>query len=239
MKIKSRKQKQALYEEKYSMIPRDYHERLSWMYDEYNINERKQQEILAKRDAMLDNLYYTDIVIVLYEEPEGAPRPRFRLINRKNFVNEAMNNGSFVHVFQPYAKEDSVYMKRMLGQELYDLNSIIWSPCIVEIDMYQKTPTALNSIDRILSEIGIERPVNKPDWDNAGKKYTDMFNANLWLDDTLVIRGTVNKYNSILPRVEIKVRFLNTLYNKYQYNSTIKKLDDASEVTYHGKTRIE
>lgn len=235
MRLKNRKIKQKEYQEKYSMIPVDYRERLSWMYDQYNINERKQKEILEKRDGMLNNLYYTDIMIVLYEEPEGAPRPRFRLINRKNFVNEAMNNGSFVHVFQPYAKEDSMYMKRLLGQELQELNSIIWSPCIVNIDLFLKTPTALNSIDKILSEIGLERCITKPDWDNAGKKYTDMFNANLWLDDTLVISGTVNKYYSILPRVEIKIRFLNTLYNRYQYNSAIKKLGDGNEVTYYGQ----
>ena len=44
--------------------------------------------------------------------------------------------------------------------------------------------------------------------DNIGKKYSDMFNSNIWLDDKLVISGTVNKFLSELPRVEIYVRYL-------------------------------
>ena len=53
-----------------------------------------------------------------------------------------------------------------------------------------------------------------------------MFNSNIWLDDTLVISGTVNRYYSILPRVEIKLRYLNMLQNKYQYNSINKRITE-------------
>ena len=52
-----------------------------------------------------------------------------------------------------------------------------------------------------------------------------MFNHNVWLDDTLVVSGTVNKYYSILPRVEIRLSYLNMLYNKYQYNSISKQTE--------------
>ena len=51
-----------------------------------------------------------------------------------------------------------------------------------------------------------------------------MYNNNVWLDDTLVIDGTVRKFYSILPRIEIKIKIhMNMLYTKYQYNSTISK----------------
>ena len=33
--------------------------------------------------------YYT-YKLVLYEDPEGAKRPRFRLVNRKNYMNMAI-----------------------------------------------------------------------------------------------------------------------------------------------------
>ena len=49
-----------------------------------------------------------------------------------------------------------------------------------------------------------------------------MFNYNIWTDDALVIDASVHKYYSILPRVEIKLRYLNALYNKNMYNSIIK-----------------
>ena len=84
----------------------------------------------------------------------------------------------------------------------------------------------MNTTDTMLAEIGMIRPAfAKPDWDNAGKKYCDMFNSNIWLDDTLVIDGSVHKYYSILPRVEIKLRYLNALYNKNMYNALIKRKD--------------
>lgn len=225
MKRKNRKQKEEEYRIKYGHIPVDYNERLEWMYDNLKINDRKAREILDKRSSMMTSLYYRDITIVLFEEPEGTPRPRFRLINRQNFINEAINNGQFVHVYSLNAKEDSLYMQRLVEQDLVQLQDLIWTPCIVEYNIYLKTPSAYNTVDTFLSEIGLIRPINKPDWDNIGKKYSDMFNHNVWLDDTLVISGTLNKYYSILPRVEIKLRYLNTLYNKYQYNMILKRTE--------------
>ena len=51
-----------------------------------------------------------------------------------------------------------------------------------------------------------------------------MFNENIWLDDTLVIDGTVRRYYSIKPRVEVYLKFSNMLYNKHQYNSIKQRL---------------
>lgn len=230
-KKKNRIDKAIQYQEKYSHIPIDYNERLSWMYDNYKINDRKAMEIYNKRNDMVNSLYYKEFTVILFEEPEGAKRPRFRLINRYNLVNEAMNNSDFVHVYSPDAKEDSVYMKRLIDHDLVELDTLIYTPCIVEYNIYIKTPSVFNTVDTFLSELGLIRPLVKPDWDNIGKKYSDMYNHNVWIDDTLVISGTVNRFYSILPRVEIKLRYLNMLYNKYQYNTISKKID--GEVLYY------
>ncbi|MGL5327860.1 MAG: RusA family crossover junction endodeoxyribonuclease [Peptostreptococcaceae bacterium] len=232
MKFKNRKQKKNEYENKYSHIPRDFNERLNYMYDFYKINERKQQEIWDTRNAMMSSLFYHDIMIVLYEEPEGTPRARHRIINRKNFAQAAIGS-PFVHVYSPNAKDDNVFMKKLLDDELVQLEQMIYTPCIVEYNTYQKTPSVFNTTDTFLAEIGLKRPTSKPDWDNIGKKYSDMSNQNIWLDDTLVITGIVNKYYSILPRVEIKIRYLNMLYGKYQYNATAKKMNDTN-LNYFG-----
>ena len=97
--MKTRKQKAEEYESKYSHIPRDYYERLQWMYETMNLSDKTVHEIFSKRDAMLASLFYNEFFIVLYEEPEGAPRPRTRLINRRNISNAAMSNGSFIQVY--------------------------------------------------------------------------------------------------------------------------------------------
>lgn len=232
--MKHRKEKERLYKESYSDIPRDYNERIKWMCDKYKITNKKMDEILQKKFNMETSLLYNDFKVILYEEPEGTPRPRFRLVNRYNLANEAITNSNFVHVYSINAREDSVYMKRLIDEELIVLNNLIYTPCIVVYDAYIKTPSYYNTTDTFLSEIGLHRPINKPDWDNIGKKYSDMFNSNVWIDDTLVISGTVNKYYSILPRIEINIRYLNMLYNVYQYRSISKKINNEHILYYGG-----
>lgn len=237
MSKKSRIEKAVNYYNRYSDIPQDYNERLSYLYDKLNINEKKQNEILEKRNGMVNNLYYKDYNVVLYEEPEGSERPRARLVNRYNLADMAKNNNNFIHVYMPCAKEDNMYIKRLMEKEEFDeLESLICTPCIVDITMYIETPRGFNAVDTFLAEMGVIRPIKKPDWDNAGKKYTDMFNTNVWLDDDLIVDGSVHKYYSILPRIEINIRYLNMFYNKFQYNQVSKRKNfpEESEMTYYG-----
>lgn len=226
MKRKNRNQKHIDYVSKYSDIPIDYKERLSWLYDKLHITDVQAFQILNKRDMMLESLLFYDTQIVLFEVPEGSPRPRFRIINRTNISNMALSNPEFVHVYSLTGKEDNVFMKRLISQEDFTaLDKMICTPCIVDIYAFFKTPSYYNKEDTILAEIGLHRPIYKPDWDNLGKKYSDMFNANVWLDDTLVVDGAIHKYYSVLPRIEIRLRYLNMVYNKYQYNSIINRTD--------------
>lgn len=230
--MKNRKQKFYEYEEKYGEIPEDFAARLEWMYEKYKLTPAKQQEILNKRDAMLNTLDFLDIKVILFEEPEGSPRPRFRIVNRYNLANMAMSNSQFVHVYSITGKEDNMYMRRLIDSgELNQVQNLLYSPCDVEFNAFVKTPSSFNTTDTFLAEIGLIRPTNKPDWDNIGKKYSDMFNHNIWLDDTLVIDGTVRKYYSIKPRVEVHLKYMNMLYNRIQYNSTIAKMDKLNKDT--------
>lgn len=177
-------------------------------------------------------------MIVLFEIPEGSPRPRFRIVNRKNISNMAMANSEFVHVYSLTGHEDNVFMKRLMEKEEFDaLDSMICTPCVVDIYAYFKTPTYFSKTQTILAEIGLERPITKPDWDNIGKKYSDMFNANVWLDDTLVIDGAIHRYYSVLPRIEIRLRYLNMLYNNHQYKQIVNRSDynDSYGVSYFGR----
>lgn len=218
--MKKRKQKAEEYENKYSHIPKDYYQRLQWMYDNMKLSDRTVREIFSKRDAMLASLYYNEFFIVLYEEPEGTPRPRFRLINRRNIGNAAMSNGSFVQVYSITGADDQKFMKRLINNnDFMQFNQQLCTPLEITYDAFFKTPSGFNKVDTVLAEVGLIRPLTKPDWDNIGKKYSDMYNSNIWLDDSFVVSGTVNKYYSILPRVEIRLKYLNMVYNRYQYNA--------------------
>lgn len=217
--MKNRKQKQAIYDQKYSEIPRDYNERLHWMIDNYKVSEKQMDQIIYRKRNIENNIYFSDFVIILYEEPEGTPRPRFRVVNRSNYMHAAYENPNFVHVYQPNAKDDFMYMQRLVGQDLLDLETFVQTPCIVSIDAFFKTPSNYSISDKFIAEYGLDWNVKKPDWDNTGKKYSDMYNTNIWMDDNLVISGTVNKFLSILPRVEIYLKYLNVATNPNQYKS--------------------
>jgi Holliday junction resolvase RusA-like endonuclease len=231
MARKTRKQKADEYEKKYSHIPVDYKERLEWLYDTLHITEKDAYNIIERRRQIISSLEYHDVNIMLFEVPEGSPRPRFRLVNRSNLSNMAMANPNFVHVYSLTGHEDNAYMKRLVTeQEFQGLNQIICTPCNIDINAYLKTPSYYNRSDTILAEIGAIRPTTKPDWDNIEKKYSDMFNKNVWLDDTLVIDGSIHRYYSVLPRIEIRLKFLNLLYTKQQYESIINRADFDSSI---------
>lgn len=221
----TRAQKQKIYKDKYGAIPIDYRERLEWMVDKYHLSASKMDEILYKRQNVLSNIFYYDYnVLELLEEPEGASRPRVRVL-KNNFNKLAISDPTMVHIYVPGASDDRSYMRKLIHTaDIQSIDNLITTPCDIEYNAYFKTPSNANIVDTFLCEIGLFRPpFCKPDWDNIAKKYCDMFNSNIWIDDTLVIDGTVHKYYSILPRVEIKLRYLNCVYTKGFYNSLMSK----------------
>ena len=226
---KTRLQKLKNYEAKYAHIPKDNDERLKWMVDQFKFTPSQMDEIIAKKRSIQYYLQYYNFKIILYEDPEGAERPRFRLINRTNFMNAAIKSSNFIHVYSPQAANDQKYMHRLVESELIGLTSLINTPVQVCINAFFKTPSFFSKADTILAEIGLHRHIQKPDWDNIGKKYTDMFNGNIWLDDNMVIDGEVHKYYSILPRIEIYLQYLNYATSIYQYHQiTNRRNYDAS-----------
>ena len=230
MPHKSRKQKASEYEEKYGDIPVDFRQRMSWLYDNLKLSQSQMYEIMTTSSQMSGVLQFSgDINVVLFEVPEGSPRPRFRIVNRQNLANMAITNPSFVHVYSITGAEDNKFMRRLVDTgELQQLDSLICTPCNVDICAYMRTPTSFNKTDTILAEMGLIRPIYKPDFDNIAKKYSD---------DTLVIDGSIHKYYSVLPRIEIRIRYLNMLYNRSQYNSITNRVDydGSTDLSYFQK----
>ena len=130
-------------------------------------------------------------------------------------------------------------MKKLVSQNDYlEANELIYTPCDVCVNVYFKPPSSFTINDLFLAEIGLIRPIKKPDWDNIGKKYSDMYNGNIWLDDDLVIDGQVRKWYSILPRVEIDLKYTNMLFNKSQYNQMRSRLSEDTNINYWGNENV-
>lgn len=236
-KIKSRKQKAELYEKRYSEIPKDYQERLYWMYEHYHLTTAKASTIIEIKNEMLKSIKFEkELFVILYEIPEGAPRPRARFINKNNLTSMAKQYPGYIQMYSITGLMDREYMSRLITEkDFIELDHLINTPCYVEYDVYLPTPAAFNTIDIYLSELGYIRPITKPDFDNIEKKYSDMYNGNVWLDDSLVIESRFRKFYSILPRVEIRLKYLNQLYNKYQYKMIVNRIGDNKDVKYFEK----
>lgn len=234
--MKSKKQKLLEYQEKYSHIPKNYQDRLLYLYDTLKIDDIKSDEILKIRQDYINSTYYKHLRIVLYEIPEYTPRPRARIINKSGIINAVTGNNSFIQIYSITGRQNREYMKMYTQQNILELEQLLCTPCDIEYNIYFPTPSYYNKTQIFLAEIGIDRPISKPDFDNIEKSYADSFTGNIWLDDILVVDASFHKYYSILPRVEIDLLYSNHLYNKYQYNAMIKRKDftDNMLVNYFG-----
>lgn len=231
--MKNRKQKMLEYEEKYSNIPRDYRARLEFMYDSLNINESKAVEIMKQRQAFMHSMYYETLRLVLYEIPEHTPRPRARLINKAGIINAATGNNSFIQVYSITGRQNREYMQMFTKENLSYLEQLLCTPCDIEYRTYFSTPSNYNKVEKFLAEIGLDRPMVKPDFDNIEKSYADSFTSNIWIDDIVVVDATLRKYYSILPRVEIDLMYANQVCNRHQYKSIINRKDFTSDMNLH------
>lgn len=226
MASKSIKKKQNEYVNKYGNIPTDFRERLEYMCQVYNINDKLINQILSERERRMNFMYYTQLQIILYQIPQGAKRPRYRIINRNNIIQAAKIDSSFIHVYSPDASYNHNYMKRLITEEDFNrAEGLICTPCDVTYRAFFPTPSYYNRIEKFIAEIGLDRPICKPDFDNIEKVYADMYNSNVWLDDALTVTGHIEKFYSILPRVEIDLNYLNVVYNKKQYENIINRKD--------------
>lgn len=234
--MKNKKQKLLEYQEKYANIPRDYIDRLNYLYNILDIDDKKSDEILQARMDFINSTYYKTIQMVFYEVPEYTPRPRARIINRNGIINSITGNNSFIQVYSITGRQNKEYMKIYTKENLSELEQLLCTPCDIEYNVYFPTPSYYNKTQIFLAEIGIDRPINKPDFDNIEKSYADSFTGNIWIDDIVVIDATFHKYYSILPRVEINLKYSNQLYNLHQYKSMIKRKDftDEMNVSYFG-----
>ena len=228
--MKDRREKMVEYELNYGHIPHDYAERLEYLYDLLNLNDNLSDKILETRQNFINSTYYEVIRIILYEIPEHTPRPRARLINRRGVLN-AIGSNSFIRIYSVTGQANHEFMKLYKQEHLSHLEQLLCTPCDIEFRAYFPTPKYYNKIQTFMAEMGLDRPLIKPDFDNIEKAYSDAFNGNIWLDDIIVVDATFRKFYSILPRMEIDLKYANQVYNYHQYNAITSRKDFTPEMT--------
>lgn len=220
VKKKSSIQEALDYHVKYGLIPKDYMERLSWLYNEVGFTQKDILPLLEKIDE-LATVQWNEVNYIFYMTPKPTPRPRF--------------SSNTFHFYVGGAKINRDIMQRFMDEHS-EMECVISTPCFLDTKAYMQTPAGMSKQEKILAEMELVHNVNAPDWDNLGKTYSDMVQDVLVSNDSLVFRGCVQKFYSVLPRIEVKLRFMTEYdckYNKrtvekrksfYENNKTLKDL---------------
>lgn len=198
-KKRSQKERVKEYHSAYDHIPKDYMERLSYLYKECKFTKEDMNYLFDKIDE-LAQVEWGWVKYIFYMDPSAAPRPRLNPYTFTFYVAGAKFNKE---IFDEFKEAHS------------NMEVVISTPCHLETKVYMKTPASMSPREKIAAELELIAHVNNPDWDNLGKSYSDMVQETLVSNDSIVSRGEVQKFYSILPRIEVTVRFMKKYDCKY------------------------
>lgn len=155
-------------------------------------SEKRLNKLLDEIDIATDTVKFMEIKCTYYGEPKAQPRARF-----SSKLNGFFDNSGCLRQFII----DQVIGKLPKGFKPY--SDIIE----FKVKFYLQTPKSFSKKDTILAELGIIRPIKKPDIDNLDKLLYDALTKILYTDDACIVTSNTAKYYSCKPRAEIEIRF--------------------------------
>lgn len=195
------------YHQKYGRIPKDYMERLAWLYEEVGFKQSHLTNLLEKLEQ-LSNDNWSEVSYIFYMTPKPTPRPKLSPNTFVFYVHGAKMNKQ---IFERFVDEHS------------EMECVISTPCILDTKVYIQTPATMSIEEKVAAELGVVHNINAPDWDNLGKTYSDMVQDVLVSNDSLVFSGRVQKYYSVLPRIEVNVKFMRVYDCKFNKRTVEKR----------------
>ena len=195
------------YHDKYDDIPKDWLERLSYLYRLKPYSREILNELIEEIDSLKET-EWDEITYIFYMDPRSTPRPK---LNRKTFTFYVKNAKNHKQIFDEFIEFHS------------ELNIVISTPTILTTKVYTETPKSMTMKEMMAAELELIHNVNSPDWDNIGKTYCDMIQDTLISNDSIVIKGSVEKIYSILQRIEVNVKFMKKYDCKYNKSSVERR----------------
>lgn len=191
------------YNDKFGNIPKDYMERLAYLYRLKPYKKEHLNSLLEKIDR-LTTVEWDEITYIFYMNPKSSPRPR---LNPKTFTFYVRDAKDQKQVFDEFMANHS------------NMECVISTPTIITTKVYLETPKSMSIEEMLAAELELIHHVNSPDWDNLAKGYIDMIQKTLISNDSIVCKGSVEKFYSILPRIEINIRFMTKYDCRYNKRS--------------------
>lgn len=199
------------YRDQYGMIPISQNARLNILLKNLKKKKRREKRDLFKEIQRIDDIKWNTYKFIVWLVPRATPRPR---INKSTQLFYVFGSDINKKLFKKFMKENP--------------HETIYTPMSFTTDVYIPTPKSLKPDDMILAEMGVIRPISKPDFDNVAKTYSDMIQGTLIYDDSLIIEGISRKFYSIKPRIEITIKYMDDfdcLFNRKKIESKLSKIN--------------
>jgi Holliday junction resolvase RusA-like endonuclease len=182
-----------LYEAEFGDIPNDQLGRIKYILGKRADNEKFNQ-MIVKEARRLQKVKYNKLSFAMWKivRPSARPRVTRQQGYMRMYVPRAAENGNW---FEEYAKANNL--------------PHISTPCILDMKIYEKTPSSFSIKNKILAEMGLIRPWRRTgDVDNYAKGVLDMIQHGMLEDDCLVISSRQDLYYSIKPHAEISIEYM-------------------------------
>lgn len=206
-KIKTRKERESQYVQEFSHVSIETWDRLMDYLSEYDAT-KVLEEAIKRRDYIREHMTYSEINIIFYEEPVQTHRGRFNRFTKS--------------VHSPNAKENFKAIERLV-RDIKDAMQVVCTPMLIEMTAFYPMPSALHPVEVVLFETRQDYAACDPDFDNVLKAYCDMIQTHIILDDDLVCSAVFNKYYSLKPRVELKIKYPDKFASKSTYKKVISR----------------
>jgi Holliday junction resolvase RusA-like endonuclease len=193
MKVENR-----LYADEFGHIPDDKAGRIAFILGKKKDSKPLNEEIL-KEAKKWEMSKWEKVSFTMYRIMRPSARPRGRYVG-------------YVKMHVPRAKSDGDWFNEFAKDKDFPF---VTTPCILNMIIYEKTPSSFNLKNKVLAELGLIRPwTNRGDFDNYAKGVADMMTRRedrpngMLRDDCLVITGHQDLFYSIKPRCDVEVIFM-------------------------------
>lgn len=183
-----------IYEQSFGMIPNDQLGRIAYILGKRANNDKFNKDVqnAAKR---IKRIKKSKVEFTMWKIIKPSARPR------------ANSRGGYIRMYVPHAKENGDWFEEFAKEN--DL-PYIETPCTINIQVYEKTPTSFSMKNKVLAELGFIRPWKRTgDVDNYAKGVLDAIQHGMLKDDCLVISNCTERYYSIKPHCDVQIIYFN------------------------------
>jgi Holliday junction resolvase RusA-like endonuclease len=157
---------------------------------ELNLKESVINEIYNELEESFTESNYTVIEMTYLGIPKAQPRARYS--SRLGAMYDGSKSLKQAVIEQV---QHSLPKNFKPTEDAIKFNALFYLPI----------PKKYSKKDQLRAELGLLRPISKPDKDNLEKLLYDALKSVLYKDDSCIVGGNAEKFYSSKPRVEIKL----------------------------------